>query len=501
MTKFATVFLALVCLSLLAVQGWSSYSARATYLAEATTTTTNMARALADHVDGSIDLMDTILATVVEKVDHQELSNEPERLHAFFQDIVRRTPSLQGLALFDADGRWVLNSFPGPSPAASNADREYFVYHRTHTDMSARVGRPVRSRTSGEWIIPVSRRLNHPDGSFAGVARAAMRIDHLRAFYESFAIGAKGAITLFADDGHLLVRRPFNEKEIGVDMTDGPVFRLWREKGETASALMTSSLDHVERLCTYRHLRHYPLLIAVALSKDEVLARWRANMYSGVAGTLILLTVLVFLGSRMIRQLIVRGRLQAELRAAKTALEINNASLELLALSDSLTGLANRRHFDQRLSAEFKRAIRDQSPIALVMIDVDYFKRYNDHHGHVAGDACLQAVAKAVQAGQRRPGDVAARFGGEEFAILLPDTGLDGALAVAEAVRAMIAGLKYEHGASPFRSVTVSAGVHAFVPSRGQPSRTLIEAADRGLYQAKAAGRNRVSAAESPAGQ
>jgi diguanylate cyclase (GGDEF)-like protein len=130
------------------------------------------------------------------------------------------------------------------------------------------------------------------------------------------------------------------------------------------------------------------------------------------------------------------------------------------------------------------------------MIDVDFFKKFNDHHGHVAGDACLQAVAKAVMGGQRREGDIAARFGGEEFVILLPNTTIEGALAVAEGVRATIAGARAEHGASPFRIVTISAGVHACIPARGEAPRLLVEAADRGLYQAKEQGRNRVCAAE-----
>jgi diguanylate cyclase (GGDEF)-like protein len=495
LSRLAMIFLAAVCLSLLAVQGWSTYSAHETYLSEANRSTVNMARALADHAEASIDLVDTILSGVVERVEDGEVTEEPARVHAFLADMVRRTPSLQGLFLYDAQGRWLLNSLAESAPGFNNADREYFIYHRTHTDRTAHVGDPVRSRSSGVWIIPVSRRLDHADGSFAGVALATIRLDYFRSFYESFEIGRKGTISLASDNGRFLLRLPFNEKEIGADISHGPVFRLWREKGQSGSAIRVSRFDGVERLYAYRHLRAYPLLIVVAPSKQEILARWRTSTYAGMAGTLSLLAVLLLLGLHMIRQLIERERLQRELREAKTALEANNASLKLLALSDGLTGLANRRLFDQRLSAEFKRAMRDQSPLALVMIDVDYFKKFNDHHGHVAGDACLQIVAKAVQAGQRRPGDVAARFGGEEFAILLPDTDLHGALAVADSVRAAIAGLRFAHGASPLHILTVSAGVHAVVPARGQPARALVEAADRGLYQAKAEGRNRVCAA------
>jgi diguanylate cyclase (GGDEF)-like protein len=451
-----------------------------------------MARALADHAEASISLVDAILTGVVDRVENGEVEKQPALTHRLFDNIVRDTPSLLGIFLYGADGSLLPDPRPGRSVGPSVAERDYFTFHLTHPDRGAHLGKPVLSRDDGVWILPVTRRLNHVDGSFAGIALATIKLDVFRSFYESFAVGQQGTISLASDQGYFLVRQPYDEKVIGADIRKEALYRLWQEKGVTASAILVSSVDRVERLYTYRHLRAYPLIVSVGLAKEEILADWRASTLGAVALTMTLLLVLIVLGSRMIRQLVERDRLQNELREAKSALEASNASLKQLALSDGLTGLANRRHFDESLNAEFKRAIRDQSPLALVMFDVDFFKRYNDHHGHVAGDACLQAVAKAVMGGQRRAGDVAARFGGEEFAILLPATNLEGALAVAEGVRAEIAAARAEHGASPFRIVTVSAGVHACIPARGAAPSVLVEAADRGLYQAKEQGRNRV---------
>jgi diguanylate cyclase (GGDEF)-like protein len=494
--RLAMTFLALVCLSLLAVQGWSSYSARETYLDDANISTINMASALADHAEASFNLADTTLLGIVERVEHGELETQADRMHALLTNLVARTPSLQGLFVYGADGRWLLTSLERIPANANNADREYFEYHRTHAALGAHVGSPVRSRSSGAWVVPVSRRINGADGSFAGVALATLKLAFFKSYYQSFDIGNHGTIFLASDSGRFVVRRPFSEKDYGGDISHGPLFHLWQQsRTVSGSAILTANIDKVERLYTYHHLQNYPLLIAVAVAKDEVLQRWRASTISAIAGTLCLIVLLLFLGARMIGQLIERDRLQRQLRAAKSALETTNASLQLLAMSDGLTGLANRRHFDDRLDSEFRRAIRDQSPLALVILDIDYFKRFNDRQGHVAGDACLQQVAQAVLSGQRRPADVAARFGGEEFIILLPDTDLAGALLVAEKIRAAIAALQCAHGGSPFHVVTASVGVHARVPARGQAPRSMVEAADQALYLAKAEGRNRVCSA------
>ncbi|MFD2262584.1 diguanylate cyclase domain-containing protein [Lacibacterium aquatile] len=173
-----------------------------------------------------------------------------------------------------------------------------------------------------------------------------------------------------------------------------------------------------------------------------------------------------------------------------------NSALERMAFVDALTGIANRRQFDQRLEAEWNRAYRDGRPLALILLDIDHFKRFNDRYGHPAGDECLRRVAWAINSCTRRPGDLAARYGGEEFAVILPNSDLPGAMAIAEkisqAVRAM--GLKHENGTSA-GIVTVSAGVASLRPSGvGATIAGLKSMADAALYDAKEHGRDRVEA-------
>ena len=167
---------------------------------------------------------------------------------------------------------------------------------------------------------------------------------------------------------------------------------------------------------------------------------------------------------------------------------------ELLALTiiDPLTGLHNRRHFDTVCATEWERARRGQQPLTVLFIDIDFFKPYNDCHGHRAGDDCLAAVGKAVKQSLQRPADLAVRYGGDEFVVLLPDTGTDGALDVARRAKEAIAALDIPHGASPFGRVTASIGVAELVPGPKHTFQELLERADRALYAAKQAGRNEV---------
>jgi diguanylate cyclase (GGDEF)-like protein len=186
-------------------------------------------------------------------------------------------------------------------------------------------------------------------------------------------------------------------------------------------------------------------------------------------------------------------KVAVELALSKHAAErAATEKLSELVLTDPLTGLANRRHFDQTLASEWDRAVREKHPLGLLMIDIDHFKAFNDTHGHAAGDDCLKAVAQALRAHCARPGDLVCRWGGEEFAVILPGTDAAGAGHLARELVDVVRALGLEHGKSDVSPcVTISAGSASIAQSGDGSAAALIEQADAALYAAKQSGRNR----------
>ncbi|VVD90112.1 Phytochrome-like protein cph2 [Pandoraea eparura] len=197
--------------------------------------------------------------------------------------------------------------------------------------------------------------------------------------------------------------------------------------------------------------------------------------------------------SRSYMNLLQRDEAYRALRESQQQLLETNLELQRLTHSDGLTGLANRRYFDEYFSAEWRRALREQREMALLMIDVDNFKIYNDTYGHIAGDDVLRRVATTIADAAARPADLAARFGGEEFVIVLPNTTASGAVVIAEKVRAQIDAMAIPHiGSANGHHVTISVGGASLVPRTHMASTSLIESADLALYRAKQLGKNRV---------
>lgn len=215
---------------------------------------------------------------------------------------------------------------------------------------------------------------------------------------------------------------------------------------------------------------------------------WVAS--AALAAALLALSALVIHLVRLTRRLRASERKLLEIREQ---LEASNAVLQQRSTVDGLTGVANRRVFDATLACEWARAMRSGHSIAVILADIDHFKRHNDQYGHQAGDECLRAVARTLAATVKRTGDLVARYGGEEFAVILPNADGKGATAVAERLRVAVEQIRLAHvGSVTGRDVTISLGVAATVPVRGAAPRSLIEAADAALYQAKAVGRNQV---------
>jgi two-component system chemotaxis family response regulator WspR len=265
--------------------------------------------------------------------------------------------------------------------------------------------------------------------------------------------------------------------------------------------LVMPAVDGITLIREYRDdaaLRHVPVIVLSA--KDD--PQLKAHSFSAGANDYV-----VKLPDRL--ELLARiryhsagyiSRLQRDealqfLRASQQNLADANIELQKLAALDSLTGIANRRRFDEVMRSEWRRGKRDQKPLSLLMCGIDCFKIFNDTFGHLAGDLCLRKTAAVLTEHLKRPADVAARYGGEEFAIVLPDTDLDGALLIAHACRAHIEQLALENPPSPCGIVTMSIGVASMVPKDGS-AEGLVASAGKALYIARHDGRNKVMIAD-----
>jgi PAS domain S-box-containing protein len=326
----AMIFVAVVCVSLVAIDGWRTWSARADDLRAAEMTTANLTRAVAQHANDTIRAADAVLVMITERIRVSGTTPlERSRLHSLLVASAGELPQLIGLFVYDETGAAITGSIETTGNAS---DREYFTFHRNHPGHGLHIGRPVTDEASGIWSIPVSRRLDHDDGSFAGVAAAAIDADYFLQFYNTFEIGSKGAIVLALDDGTTLIRRPFLETDIGKSLIGTLLFRDHLPSAPIGSFTMVSAFDQVRRLMSYRRTEHYPLIAIVAFAEDEILASWRVDARLHLIGVLALASALGFLGYRLSRQIALRAG------AEHTA---NQAAVEAAAMRDYYQLLAD----------------------------------------------------------------------------------------------------------------------------------------------------------------
>lgn len=455
-------------------------------LANAKIAVHNIARASEQQAQDTLRQAESILSNLAERVENDKLDVEQRvRLSKVMADNVEATDGIQGLFIYDKNGDWLVNSFSSEKVAKNNSDRSYFIYHKNHPDSAIHIGQVILSRTTGDMIIPVSRRTQYPDGSFSGVVLATLPVAYFQRFFERLDVDKQGVILLALNNGDLLARRPMIDALMTTNIAKGELFSRYLINSDEGTASLTSVVDGVVRIYAYSRIRGLPIVTAVGLSLDSVFATWWTYVYQALIIVVFIIFLLTSLGLLFYRQI-------QRLLMAEEKLNLAHHDLEHIAKTDSLTELPNRRCFDAALAREWSRACRTGNSVAIILIDIDWFKQYNDYYGHVLGDECLRKIAKLIGQNTNRPTDLAARYGGEEFVILLPETELEGAVKIAEDVRSAIEAAKIEHRGSTLGIVTISAGVTSSHQRSVIVAIDLLEKADSLLYRAKSLGRNRV---------
>ncbi|WP_201832879.1 sensor domain-containing diguanylate cyclase [Microvirga zambiensis] len=474
-----------IALGILGISAHTLWMDRQSLWQEAEKSSRNVLTTIARDLDGKIELLDQSLKGTMEGLRHPDFQRLPPDLqYRMLFDRATSASFLGTLLLVDKDGNLVADAGPVIASRALNvADREYFIAHRENSHLGLYVSRPFTNRAPrSELAIGISRRVQDKAGGFAGVVMGSISLATINQPFNNLSLGKQGAINLFRGDGVLLTRYPFLESQINQDLGGSEhVQRLMQAKSGTFDSI--SPIDGIRRIISFERLERYPLVLTVALSVEEIFAAWQRKALVLSLATLVLCCAVVGLTVLFQRELRRRTRAETKLRR--------------IARTDDLTGLPNRRAFRETFEREWRHAIRSGSSLSLLYIDADFFKSFNDRYGHGRGDEVLRAIADSLEASIRRPRDVAARHGGEEFAIVLPETDLAGALTIAENIRRAVASMETVHEGSPYLTVTISIGAADSRPSRGSDRSVLLDAADRALYRAKASGRNAVCGPDS----
>jgi diguanylate cyclase (GGDEF)-like protein len=429
----------------------------------------NLASGLDADISRNVELYDLSLRAVANNMvapGINEVSKPIRQLILF--DRAATAKHFGAIQVFDAEGRLTIDATTLDPTPEDHGDEEYFRVHRDRSEAGLFISRPVLHR--GAYAIVLSRRITGKDGHFLGVVAGSIRFSYFHDLFGRLSLSSDDTITVFRRDGTVIMRTPFDLDVIGRNFGELPtVKRMMSEPSGSHSGI--SATSRRARLYVWRDSTR-PLVVLVGKPWDDIFRLWR--MEATRIGAIMSVLILFVLGVTLFLAHEIGRRAAAE------------DKLEELATTDALTGLRNRRKFDAVIDAEWRRAMRQRKPLALLMIDTDYFKTYNDRFGHQAGDEVLVGIAICIWDSVRRAGDCAARYGGEEFAVLMPELSPAQAWRVAETIR-----LKIEQWAGDAAFTSVSIGIASMTPDATMDWGHLVNTADRALYAAKASGRNR----------
>jgi diguanylate cyclase (GGDEF)-like protein len=444
--------------------------------------TNNTSFLIGEWIKGAFEASDYILRDMVYTVPVTELqypAKDPEshaRITTYIDDKRKTLPYANGVGLND---RKCIVTHTLSIVGFDASQREWCSTPKNNPKIQTYVSNMFTSNNVEPMVIQARK---FPGEEFNGLAGIGVNLKFFSKWLENISIGPHEVIAIVDQDNNLLSKKPFLSGEIGKKLehsiaqtvlVSGNTYKTFREDGW---------FDKEPRLYSIRKVDGLPFVVLVG----EADRNWQANWFQSVWVTISAISIMWLLSFTILRAYWAKVSQLTELQSTPYL-------LEKLSVTDALTGLANRRRFNDVLAAEFLRMRRLNAPLSLIMIDVDYFKTFNDTYGHQAGDECLKHVSQVLKSNLKRPQDLAARYGGEEFCCVLPETDYHGTLKIATNIKNAISDQKIPHKNSSISNhVTVSLGVATVIPEEDMSPDKIVNLADNRLYWAKKNGRNRV---------
>ncbi len=342
-----------------------------------------------------------------------------------------------------------------------------------------------KDSVSGKSVLVLSRNLTSPTGDFLGGVMSVIELEQAQRRFDAYSLGSGDSVALLDDTQVLIARHPLLAATIEKRVATPEIPTTVRSTASGTGLAMQRDVDGRERVFGFSKIDGFPFVIAYGFDKEWVLQDWQRRALELGLGYLALLIVALLAAREHWTVQIQRDELMA-----------SRVVLQELATHDPLTGLFNRRFLDESLPRELARAERDQQQLAIIMLDMDFFKKVNDRFGHAAGDEVLKSLAELLKRGARES-DLVCRYGGEEFIAVMPNMSKDQALERAESWRRQLEATPVDYAGVKI-SITLSAGIAVF-PDHGDNPGLLISRADAMLYKSKQEGRNRISIYTHPA--